>query len=85
LRKLELSGIVDQIIGGLKTVGEGFSNLILYMLNAFGLTVDPLYVKVASLILMVYVLWKYAKHLPKLLVIVIFLLALSQASALLAW
>ena len=74
---------MNQILGGLKTLGDGFSNLVLYMLNAFGLTVNPLYVKVASLILMVYVLWKYAKHLPKLLVIVIFLLALSQAVALL--
>ena len=76
-----LEDIVNQILSGLSTVGDGFSNLILYILAAFGITVQPIYVKVASMILLVYVLWKYAKHLPKLLVIVIFLLALSQATA----
>lgn len=76
--------MIIELIEALRTLGHVFNNFVVWLfLTVFHVTIDPRIVNIASLLLVLIVLWKAMKKIPLLILLILSVFMVVQIGGLL--
>jgi hypothetical protein len=80
---MDLGESLAKLLGGLRTVGDAFTELVLYLFQLLGIQVPAMAVRLATIIFIILVVWKYSDAMSRIALYILLFILLSTGTGLL--